>query len=243
MHKTDGLDRLKDEAMSKHEDARTGPVVIKKYANRRLYNTSTSSYVTLDHLCQMVKDDKDFVVYDAKTGDDITRAVLTQIIVEEESKNGQNLLPIRFLRQIISLYGDNMQWMVPRYLEHTMEAFAQNQERMRDYMNKSMGGMFPFNSIEDMSKQNMAMVEQAMRMFSPMGTPGGHQDPRQGQNTSHGDGRGSGPEVNPSNAGPRSEDEAIDELRERLDELQRQLATLKGARSSSSSDTGSDTKG
>jgi len=110
--------------------APTPPVVIKKYANRRLYNTSTSSYVTLDDLCQMVKGGQEFLVYDAKTGDDITRAVLTQIIVEEEQK-GQNLLPISFLRQLIGLYGDNMQWLVPRYLEQAMAAFAQNQEAMR----------------------------------------------------------------------------------------------------------------
>ena len=104
-------------------------VVIKKYANRRLYNTATSSYVTLDHLCQMVKDGVEFAVYDAKSGEDITRSVLTQIIVEEESK-GQNLLPINFLRQLISFYGDNLQFLVPRYLEHTMEYFARNQESL-----------------------------------------------------------------------------------------------------------------
>src|SRR5689334_1801232 len=104
------------------------PVVIKKYANRRLYNTSTSSYVTLDDLSHMVKAGRDFVVFDAKSGDDITRAVLTQIIVEEEQK-GQNLLPISFLRQLISLYGDSMQWLVPRYLEQAMAAFALNQEQ------------------------------------------------------------------------------------------------------------------
>ncbi len=117
-----------------------GPITIKKYANRRLYNTATSSYVTLDHLCQMVQDGVDFVVYDAKTGEDITRPVLTQIIVEEEAK-GQNLLPINFLRQLIGFYGDSMQ-----------EAF---------------GGMFPFGNLEEMSKQNMALFENAMKMFSP----------------------------------------------------------------------------
>jgi polyhydroxyalkanoate synthesis repressor PhaR len=104
----------------------TPPIVIKKYANRRLYNTATSSYVTLDDLSAMVKKGGDFVVYDAKTGEDITRSVLTQIIVEEEQK-GQNLLPISFLRQLISFYGDNMQWLVPRYLEHAMKSFAHNQ--------------------------------------------------------------------------------------------------------------------
>src|SRR5262249_33707608 len=109
------------------------PITIKKYANRRLYNTATSSYVTLDHLCQMVKDGVDFVVFDAKSGEDITRSVLTQIIVEEESK-GQNLLPINFLRQLISFYGDNLQFLLPRYLEQSMESFALNQEQMRKYL-------------------------------------------------------------------------------------------------------------
>ncbi|HYE01037.1 MAG TPA: polyhydroxyalkanoate synthesis repressor PhaR, partial [Alphaproteobacteria bacterium] len=105
--------------MASSEEGKSPPITIKKYANRRLYNTATSSYVTLDHLAQMVKDGADFVVYDAKSGEDITRSVLTQIIVEEESK-GQNLLPIGFLRQLISFYGDNMQWLVPRYLDHAM---------------------------------------------------------------------------------------------------------------------------
>jgi polyhydroxyalkanoate synthesis repressor PhaR len=141
-------------------------VTIKKYANRRLYNTATSSYVTLDHLCQMVKDDVDFVVYDAKTGDDITRAVLTQIIVEEEAK-GQNLLPISFLRQLIGFYGDNLQMVVPRYLETAMSTFADNQERMRSYMQEAFGGLFPFTQFEDMTKTNLAMFEQAMKMFTP----------------------------------------------------------------------------
>ena len=108
------------------------PVVIKKYANRRLYNTATSAYVTLDHLSQMVKDKTDFVVYDAKTGEDITRSVLTQIIFEEESKGGQTLLPIPFLRQLISFYGDSLQGVVPQYLEMSMSQFARNQEQMRE---------------------------------------------------------------------------------------------------------------
>ncbi|HTZ79902.1 MAG TPA: polyhydroxyalkanoate synthesis repressor PhaR [Stellaceae bacterium] len=153
--------------------AATPPVVIKKYANRRLYNTSTSSYVTLDDLCQMVKGGQEFLVYDAKTGDDITRAVLTQIIVEEEQK-GQNLLPISFLRQLIGLYGDNMQWLVPRYLEQAMAAFAQNQEAMRKNLQQTFGGLFPFGNLEEMGKQNLALFEQTMKMFSPFpaGAPG-----------------------------------------------------------------------
>src|SRR5436190_16116227 len=143
------------------------PITIKKYANRRLYNTSTSSYVTLDHLCQMVKDGVEFVVFDAKTGEDITRSVLTQIIVEEESKGGQNLLPINFLRQLISFYGDNLQFLVPRYLEHTMEYFANNQEQMRSYMRDTFGGMFPFVRFEDLGKQNIACFERALKLFAP----------------------------------------------------------------------------
>src|SRR3546814_4091663 len=119
----------------------------------------------------MVQSDVEFVVFDAKSGDDITRAVLTQIIVEEEAK-GQNLLPINFLRQLISFYGDSMQWMVPRYLEHMMEAFSQNQDRMRQSMQETFGGMFPFGNLEEVGKQNMALFENALRMFSPFGAAG-----------------------------------------------------------------------
>ena len=151
--------------------AKPAPVVIKKYANRRLYNTSTSSYVTLDDLSRMVKEGHDFVVFDAKSGDDITRSVLTQIIVEEEQK-GQNLLPIGFLRQLISLYGDSMQWLVPRYLDQAMAAFALNQEQMRKSLQQTFGGMFPFGKLEEMGKQNLALFEQTMKMFSPFGAPG-----------------------------------------------------------------------
>ena len=142
------------------------PITIKKYANRRLYNTATSSYVTLDHLAQMVRDGTDFVVFDAKTGEDITRSVLTHIIVEEEAK-GQNLLPISFLRQLISLYGDSLQWMVPRYLEHSMQYFSRNQEQMRQYLQQAMSGMFPIGALEEMSKQNIAIFERAMKVLSP----------------------------------------------------------------------------
>jgi len=151
--------------------AKLPPVVIKKYANRRLYNTSTSSYVTLDDLSQMVKGGREFVVFDAKSGDEITRAVLTQIIVEEEQK-GQNLLPISVLRQLIGLYGDSMQWLVPRYLEQAMAAFALNQEQMRKSLQQTFGGIFPFGKLEEMGKQNLALFEQTMKMFSPFTAPG-----------------------------------------------------------------------
>jgi polyhydroxyalkanoate synthesis repressor PhaR len=151
--------------------AKPAPVVIKKYANRRLYNTSTSSYVTLDDLSRMVKEGREFVVFDAKSGDEITRAVLTQIIVEEEQK-GQNLLPIGFLRQLISLYGDSMQWLVPRYLDQAMAAFALNQEQMRKSLQQTFGGIFPFGKLEEMGKQNLALFEQTMKMFAPFTAPG-----------------------------------------------------------------------
>jgi polyhydroxyalkanoate synthesis repressor PhaR len=146
------------------------PVVVKKYANRRLYNTETSSYVTLDDLAGMVRDGRDFVVYDAKTGEDITRSVLTQIIVEQEGK-GQNLLPTTVLRQLIGLYGDNLQSVVPRYLEAAMASFTQQQEQMRDALSKTMGGFMPFQAgvpdLQEVGKQNIAMMERAMSLFAP----------------------------------------------------------------------------
>ncbi|MFT5181310.1 MAG: polyhydroxyalkanoate synthesis repressor PhaR [Alphaproteobacteria bacterium] len=148
------------------------PIKIKKYANRRLYNTATSKYVTLDDLSSMVKSGVEFVVVDAKSGDDITRSVLTQIIFEEESK-GQNLLPIKFLRQLIGFYGDSLQSVVPNYLEHSMNAFAQNEEGLRNQMKDSMGGVFPFGQWEDLGKQNMAMFERALQMFTPFAANGG----------------------------------------------------------------------
>src|SRR3954447_6442666 len=141
------------------------PFIVKKYANRRLYNTATSSYVTLDDLARMIKEGGDFVVKDAKTGEDLTRSVLTQIIVEQEQK-GQNLLPIPFLRQLIGFYGDNMQFLVPGYLEQAMLAFARNQEQMRSNLRTTFG-MFPFGQFEEIGKQNMAIFERALRMLSP----------------------------------------------------------------------------
>src|SRR5437660_9951387 len=143
----------------------TKPVVVKKYANRRLYNTATSSYVTLEDLATMIKEGGDFVVQDAKTGEDLTRSVMTQIIVEQEQK-GQNLLPISFLRQLISFYGDSMEFLVPGYLEQTMVAFARNQEQMRKNLRATFG-MFPFGQFEEMGKQNIALFERALKMLSP----------------------------------------------------------------------------
>ena len=152
--------------MADNEKDGAEPITIKKYANRRLYNTATSSYVTLEHLARMVKDGVEFQVFDAKSGEDITRQVLTHIIVEEEGK-GQNMLPISFLRHLISFYGDNLQNLVPGYLDQSMKAFAKNQEQMRDYMETVFGGMNPFGNMEDIGKQNMALFENAMKMFTP----------------------------------------------------------------------------
>ena len=190
------------------------PVVIKKYANRRLYNTSTSAYVTLDHLSQMVKQKIDFVVYDAKTGDDITRSVLTQIIVEEENKGGQTLLPIPFLRQLISFYGDSLQSVVPQYLEMSMSQFARNQEEMRRYLQNAFG-FNPFHQFESMGKQNMAMFDKAMRMFNPFQ---GGQAPRAAN--------GQEPPAKADTTVAPASDTAIDDLKRKLDELQNQLAEL-----------------
>jgi polyhydroxyalkanoate synthesis repressor PhaR len=144
-------------------------VVVKKYANRRLYNTESSSYITLDNLADMVRLGRDFVVYDARSGDDITRGVLTQIIVEEENK-GRALLPTTFLRQLIGFYGDSLGGVVPRYLEHTMTAIARQQEQMRDAVQNTMGSLLP-PKLEEIRRQNMAMVERAMSLFTPFYRP------------------------------------------------------------------------
>jgi polyhydroxyalkanoate synthesis repressor PhaR len=141
------------------------PVIVKKYANRRLYNTESSSYITLDNLAEMVRENRDFVVFDAKSGEDITRSVLTQIIVEEEGK-GKAMLPTNFLRQLIGFYGDNMQSVVPRYLEQAMSSFAKQQETMRAAMQKTAGAFLP-PGMEDVGRKNMAMMERAMTLFTP----------------------------------------------------------------------------
>jgi polyhydroxyalkanoate synthesis repressor PhaR len=155
--------------------AKDEPVVIKKYANRRLYNTGTSTYVTLEDLAEMVKKGEDFSVQDAKTGEDITHPVLTQIIFELENKNGQNMLPISFLRQLISFYGDQMQMIVPSFLEQSMIAFTKEQERFREQMKAAFGKgpmemmklATPMKAIEDQARRNIEMFQNAMRMFSP----------------------------------------------------------------------------
>lgn len=151
--------------MNGEQTATANAVVIKKYANRRLYNTATSTYVTLDDLAEMVKKGTDFVVYDAKTGEDITRSVLTQIIFEEEGK-GQNLLPIRFLRQLIRFYGDSMQAFVPGYLEMSLESLTKEQDKLRQQM-AEIWGADPFKAMQEQTERNMAMFHDAMRMFNP----------------------------------------------------------------------------
>ncbi|MCC4241938.1 polyhydroxyalkanoate synthesis repressor PhaR [Thalassospira povalilytica] len=193
-------------------------IVIKKYANRRLYNTATSSYVTLDHLSQMVKENTDFVVYDAKSGEDITRPVLTQIIVEEENK-GQNLLPISFLRQLIGFYGDSLQGLVPSYLEQAMRAFGHNQEQMREYMQGTMQGMFPFGQFEEMNKQNIALFEQTMKMFSPFL-----------QENENGGQPGATP-TKPTAPASTPSDASLNELKSQLEAMQAQLNSLAGGKS------------
>ena len=141
-------------------------VIIKKYANRRLYNTAASSYVTLDHLSEMVREGVDFVVLDAKSNDDITRSVLTQIIFEQESK-GQNLLPVQFLRRLIRFYGDQMQGFLPPYLEMSMESFSKAQEKMRENMSRAFGATTPMAAFEEQAQRNMALFQQALTMWSP----------------------------------------------------------------------------
>ncbi len=186
------------------------PVVVKKYANRRLYNTESSSYITLDNLAEMVRNGRDFVVYDAKSGDDITRGVLTQIIVEEEGK-GQNLLPTAFLRQLIGFYGGSMQGLVPRYLEEAMSVFTQQQEQIRATMQRTVGTMFPFGNMEEMGRQNLAMVERALSLFTPFQQ---RAEPPQAANATP-----------PNPAAPNPE---VAALRSEVERLRRELARTKG---------------
>jgi polyhydroxyalkanoate synthesis repressor PhaR len=152
--------------MSAEKADSKAPITIKIYANRRLYNTAKSSYVTLDHLAEMVREGEDFVVYDAKSGDDITRSVLTQIIFEEEAK-GQYMLPTNFLRQLIRLYGDTLQGVVPSYLDASMNTFAHNQEKMREQMKAAFGANPALANFESLARTNMEWFENAMRMFAP----------------------------------------------------------------------------
>ena len=187
------------------------PVAIKKYANRRLYHTGTSSYVTLEDLAEMVKKGDDFVVYDAKTNEDITRSVLTQIIFEQEAKEGQSLLPIAFLRQLIRFYGDSMQMLVPSYLEFSIDKLTSEQQKFRDQMGAAFGaagmpgGSEMFSAMEEQARKNMAMFSQALTMFNPFVA-------------------GAAPKAAEPAAAKESGD--LDGLKKQLQEMQKQLDTL-----------------
>ncbi len=184
------------------------PVTIKKYANRRLYNTGTSTYVTLEDLAAMVKNGEDFVVYDAKTSEDITRSVLTQIIFEQENKEGQNLLPITFLRQLIRFYGDSMQMLVPRYLEVSIESLTREQEKFRQQLAQTFG-VGAFTSLEEQVRRNMEMFERAFAMFAPFArrvAQGGEGAVESGK--------------------PASKTGDIDDLKRQLEEMQKKVDRL-----------------
>lgn len=199
-------------------------VIIKKYANRRLYNTASSTYVTLDNLAEMVREGVDFVVYDAKTNDDITRAVLAQIIFDEESR-GQNLLPIEFLRQLIRFYGDSMQSLLPTYLEMSMDAFTRQQERFRKQFSGSFGAAPGMQFFDDQVRQNLALFDRAMKMFSPFAFPEAGQAPGQapGQTSGQAQPGGDAPAApQPQTAG----DPGIADLQRQLAEMQAQIAKL-----------------
>ena len=185
-------------------------VVIKKYANRRLYNTASSSYVTLEHLAEMVREGVDFVVYDAKTNEDITRPVLTQIIFEEESR-GQNLLPIQFLRQLIRFYGDSVQSLVPSYLEMSLDAFTRQQEQLRTQLAGTFGATPGVALFDEQIRQNMVMFDRAMKMFTPFAyKPADEPRPAPAPAT-------------PPAGGP---EDTITELKRQMEEMREQIRSL-----------------
>jgi polyhydroxyalkanoate synthesis repressor PhaR len=185
-------------------------VIIKKYANRRLYNTAASSYVTLEHLSEMVREGVDFVVLDAKTNDDITRSVLAQIIFEQESR-GQNLLPVSFLRRLIRFYGDQMQGFLPPYLEMSMESFSKAQEKVRENMSRAFGATTPMAAFEEQAQRNMALFQQALQAWTPFasGTM-----PMPGANP---------PTASEDDAG---KDEQLALMRKQMEAMQRQLDAM-----------------
>ena len=190
------------------------PVVVKKYATRRLYNTETSSYITLDNLADMIRAGRDFVVYDAKSGEDITRGVLTQIIVEEESK-GTSMLPTAFLRQLIGFYGGSLQGVVPRYLEQAMSSFARQQQQLRQVVQQTFSPFLPAG-VEEMSRQNVAMIERAMSMFNPFHRGGAPLPPA--------------PETPPAEDAPAQPDadpQALDRMQQEIDSLRKELAAAR----------------
>ena len=196
------------------------PVTVKKYANRRLYNTETSTYVTLEDLAGMVKRGEDFVVYDAKTGDDITRSVLGQIIFDQEGKGGQSLLPTSFLRQLIRFYGDSMQMLVPSYLEFTLDKLTNGQHDFREQIEASFGAkLLPggtirnqmFDQLEDQTRKNMKMFSQALTMFNPFtGAFAPAAAPE--------------PEPAPQPAAPKADD--LETIKRDMEEMQKRLERL-----------------
>jgi polyhydroxyalkanoate synthesis repressor PhaR len=184
------------------------PIAIKKYANRRLYHTGTSTYVTLDDLAGMVKRGEDFLVTDAKSGDDITRSVLAQIIFEQEGKSGQNLLPITFLRQLISFYGDSMQALVPSYLEYSIRTLTENQQKIREQFASTFT---PFGMMDEQVQKNMAMFRDSLAMFTPFHL-GGNDKPAE-----------------PEKAKDKpAEGEDLDALKRELSEIQKRLDKMTG---------------
>jgi polyhydroxyalkanoate synthesis repressor PhaR len=188
------------------------PTTIKKYANRRLYNTGTSTYVTLEDLAAMVKDGEDFLVYDAKTGDDITRSVLAQIIFEQENKAGQNLLPTTFLRQLIRFYGDSMQMVVPKYLEQSIATLTQEQEKFRKQIANTLSGT-PFAPLEEQVRRNMELFQQTFSMFKPFA-------PNAGRPATSPE-----PEADASAAAP-TDTSNIDDLRQQMKDMQERLERM-----------------
>ena len=205
--------------MARDTDQDGRPVIVKKYANRRLYNTDTSTYVTLEDLSEMVKAERDFVVFDAKTGEDLTHAVLTQIIVEQESR-GTNLLPIRFLRQLIRFYGDSIQRLVPSYLEFSLDTLTREQERYRDRFAHSFGTA-AFDAMQDQVRKNFATFERALGLFSPFsGTgsgEGNHVDATVGKQPGH----AQAPSHKPSEDEIATLKAELTAMQERLDQLSR----------------------
>ena len=208
---------------------RKEPVVIKKYANRRLYNTETSTYVTLDDLAVMVKGERDFVVFDAKSGDDLTHSVLTQIIVDQESRMGsQTLLPIPFLRQLIRFYGDSIERLVPSYLQASLDTLTKEQERFRKTFAGAFSAAGAFEAYQEQARKNLAMFEQAMKMFSPFAhikAPGEDSKKAEGEKPAGTPGaQAAGPSSGPS-SGAGNE---IAELKAELANMQRKLDKLAG---------------
>ena len=207
-------------AGGKRRSVEGDPVVIKKYANRRLYNTASSSYVTLDHLAEMVRDGVDFVVYDAKTNEDLTRSVLTQIIFDEENSGGQNLLPLQFLRQLIRFYGDSMQALLPSYLEASLEGFARQRERLHKDFGGAFGGVEVMERFQEQVRQNLQLFDRAMKMFSPFA----YAKPE-------GEDAGAAPTA-PAAAAPAApapgpgSDEALAALKSQVEEMQKQIQKL-----------------